>query len=99
MASEPDSSTFPSANTNASTCSTEVTLGSVTTNPSVRPPASTNVRTNSSSVRTPRRRVGASKLFTRIPWNGAASPAAIDAASARAAATVAASSSSSGRMP
>ena len=36
-ASEPDSSTFPSANTNASTCSTEVTLGSVTTNPSVRP--------------------------------------------------------------
>jgi hypothetical protein len=43
--------------------------------------------------------VGASKLFTLIPWNGAASPAAIEAASACAAAIVAASSSSSGRMP
>ena len=56
----------------ASTWSTEVTFGRVTTKPSGRPPAAASSPTNRSSVRSPRRRVGRSKFLNRIPKNGGA---------------------------
>ena len=86
----------------ASTCSTEVTLGSVVTKRSstaASPAASTSAATKIPSVRTPRRRVGASRLLQRMPANGGAWSPASSAASVRAPSVAAASSVASSRTP
>ena len=54
----------------ASTWSTEVTFGRVTTKPSGSGPPSVSASTNRVSVRRPRARVGRSKLLKRMPWKG-----------------------------
>ncbi len=92
-------SSRPHTSTIASTCSTEVTFGRVTTNPSVSPPAACSVSTNDHRLASPRRRVGASKLLNRMPCHGGAVPDRTVSASASAAAVTAASSSASGRVP
>jgi hypothetical protein len=75
----------------AATCSGTLTFGSVTTKPGGGGPSASR---NTSSVRTDRARVGASRHLTRSPTNGGA-----PAATATAAACASASSTSSGRTP
>ena len=68
--------------TSASTCSTAVTLGSVTTKVSGSGPSSTSPARKSVRVRRPRLRVGASNPLNRMPVKGAAVPASSAARSA-----------------
>ncbi|CAM5671077.1 hypothetical protein SSPIM334S_08030 [Streptomyces spiroverticillatus] len=69
----------------AVTCSQYVTLGSVRTRPSGRPPFSIRPVRKTSKVRMARSRTGASKHFMRMPVYGAAVPSLYEAATRRAA--------------
>ena len=68
----------------ASTWLTVLTFGKVIISPSGSGPASSRVDRNRSRVRSPRRRVGASKHLNRRPTKAGATPSATAAASSRA---------------
>lgn len=85
--------------TKALTCSGYVTLGSVRTSPSGRPPARIRPVRKMSVVRMPRSRTAASMHFIRMPMYGAAVPLPYASETSRAARAAASSSSASGRGP
>ena len=75
------------ASTIAATCSSDVTFGQRDHEPSGRPPASTSVPRNRSSVRSPRRRVGRLERLDPDAAERRSTPASPASTRARAAAT------------